>query len=291
MLLSNGGVLPWQPSALAQVAVIGHNARDARTQGGGSATVLPERVVSPLDGDPRGAARRRGHLRSSARSCRRAWPRCPLEQLTNPRTGEPGARVAVPATPTAPSSSPRTAGRRALVWFGGDAPIERGRDGRAAHHATPPTETGAVLLGFATGEHGRGCTSTAMLVRRRQARDRRAPTSVPRSSNPPSVTAAVARRGRAAPVDVRAEFDLGRPAARLAGVLSVDVGIAPDDSDPEGLIAEAAVAAPRQPTSPSSWSAPTRRSSPRATTARTSTCPAVRTTSCAPSRPRTRARS
>ena len=35
-----------------RVAVIGHNADFARSQGGGSATVLPEQVVSPLEGIP-----------------------------------------------------------------------------------------------------------------------------------------------------------------------------------------------------------------------------------------------
>ena len=40
----------WMPRPLDRIAVIGHNAREARTQGGGSATVLPEHIVSPLDG-------------------------------------------------------------------------------------------------------------------------------------------------------------------------------------------------------------------------------------------------
>ncbi|WIB37101.1 glycoside hydrolase family 3 C-terminal domain-containing protein [Curtobacterium sp. MCJR17_043] len=35
---------------MSRIAVIGHNADQARTQGGGSATVVPESVVSPLDG-------------------------------------------------------------------------------------------------------------------------------------------------------------------------------------------------------------------------------------------------
>ena len=43
-------VLPLNARALRSVAVLGHNAAVARAQGGGSATVLPERVVSPLDG-------------------------------------------------------------------------------------------------------------------------------------------------------------------------------------------------------------------------------------------------
>ena len=49
VLLANDGSLPLSP-ALSRIAVIGHNALEARTQGGGSATVLPEQIVTPLDG-------------------------------------------------------------------------------------------------------------------------------------------------------------------------------------------------------------------------------------------------
>ena len=48
VLLANDGLLPL--AAPARVAMIGEGARVARTQGGGSATVVPEAVVSPLDG-------------------------------------------------------------------------------------------------------------------------------------------------------------------------------------------------------------------------------------------------
>lgn len=48
VLLQNHGALPMQ--AATRIAVIGEGAREARTQGGGSATVIPAAVVSPLDG-------------------------------------------------------------------------------------------------------------------------------------------------------------------------------------------------------------------------------------------------
>lgn len=51
VLASNkGGVLPLDASNLSAIAVIGALARDASVLGGGSATVFPARVVSPLDG-------------------------------------------------------------------------------------------------------------------------------------------------------------------------------------------------------------------------------------------------
>lgn len=48
VLLSNNGILPLPPSP--SIALIGEGARFARTQGGGSATVIPAAVVSPANG-------------------------------------------------------------------------------------------------------------------------------------------------------------------------------------------------------------------------------------------------
>ncbi|MGW0969249.1 glycoside hydrolase family 3 C-terminal domain-containing protein [Streptomyces sp. NPDC002516] len=50
VLLSNRDVLPLDPARLRTVAVIGGHAVLPRVQGGGSAGVFPERVVTPLDG-------------------------------------------------------------------------------------------------------------------------------------------------------------------------------------------------------------------------------------------------
>ncbi|MEV6999562.1 glycoside hydrolase family 3 C-terminal domain-containing protein [Streptomyces sp. NPDC093982] len=48
LVRNQGGALPLRPNAT--VALIGAAARDARVLGGGSATVFPDRIVSPLDG-------------------------------------------------------------------------------------------------------------------------------------------------------------------------------------------------------------------------------------------------
>ncbi|QES50301.1 glycosyl hydrolase [Streptomyces venezuelae] len=50
LVRNEGGALPLDPGQGRTVALIGAAARDARVLGGGSATVFPERVVSPLDG-------------------------------------------------------------------------------------------------------------------------------------------------------------------------------------------------------------------------------------------------
>ncbi|MFF8375703.1 beta-glucosidase [Streptomyces sp. NPDC015661] len=50
LLRDPAGTLPLDASAVPSIALIGRAARDARFLGGGSATVYPARVVSPLDG-------------------------------------------------------------------------------------------------------------------------------------------------------------------------------------------------------------------------------------------------
>ncbi|MEV5201147.1 glycoside hydrolase family 3 C-terminal domain-containing protein [Streptomyces sp. NPDC053720] len=50
LLRNPAGTLPLDATAVPSIALIGRAARDARFLGGGSATVYPARVVSPLDG-------------------------------------------------------------------------------------------------------------------------------------------------------------------------------------------------------------------------------------------------
>jgi len=50
LLKNDGGVLPLDPAGLGVVALIGPNAANARIGGGGSASVLPPYVISPLQG-------------------------------------------------------------------------------------------------------------------------------------------------------------------------------------------------------------------------------------------------
>ncbi|MEU6052997.1 glycoside hydrolase family 3 C-terminal domain-containing protein [Streptomyces xanthochromogenes] len=50
LVRNEGQALPADPARVRRVALSGAAARDARVLGGGSATVFPERVVSPLDG-------------------------------------------------------------------------------------------------------------------------------------------------------------------------------------------------------------------------------------------------
>ncbi|MFJ2274532.1 glycoside hydrolase family 3 C-terminal domain-containing protein [Streptomyces sp. NPDC087866] len=93
LLRNEGGLLPLDPAALGSVAVIGPHATAVRIQGGGSAEVFPEDVVTPLAGVERAlegvaSVTYRPGLPPSAR------PR-PLgrDRARDPRDGEPGVLV------------------------------------------------------------------------------------------------------------------------------------------------------------------------------------------------------
>ncbi|WP_439331896.1 beta-glucosidase [Nonomuraea deserti] len=92
VLVRNEGELPWPAPGPRSVAVIGHNALQFRSQGGGSATVTPPYVISPLDG-----------LRAALPDAEITWTlgavtqeglaALPITRLTDPVSGEPGVRA------------------------------------------------------------------------------------------------------------------------------------------------------------------------------------------------------
>ena len=236
VLLQNDGVLPLDAAATTRVAIIGHNAREARTQGGGSATVLPEEVVSPLDAIR--AALPTADIRYEIGAIvQDGVAEIPLATIVNPVTGEPGLRVAFfDADGTELFAEDRRA--TALVWFGGDAPIGASRTVVLSTRYTP-SETGSIELGFAGANPGRLFVDGALVLD---------DTPVIEGTdlgaaflNPPSVTTAVSvESGRA--IDIRAEFTRASQGA-LDGALSVTLGIAPERTDPEELITRAVEAA------------------------------------------------
>lgn len=93
LLRNEGGLLPLDATALRSVAVIGPHAKAVRIQGGGSAEVFPEHVVTPLAGIERAldgvaAVTYRPGLPPS----RRPEP-LGRDRARDPRGGEPGVLV------------------------------------------------------------------------------------------------------------------------------------------------------------------------------------------------------
>ncbi|MFC9692091.1 glycoside hydrolase family 3 protein [Kribbella sp. NPDC056951] len=237
VLLRNADELPWNATGLQRVAVIGHNARDARTQGGGSATVIPSSVVSPLDG-LRAALPAAEVTYSIGAVVQEGVAELPLSTMTNPVTGRPGARARFLAA----DGSELYAEDRfssALVYLGGDAPIA---DTAVFEFSTTytPTESASALLGFASVGRGRIFADGNLLQEE---------FVVPAGTDlgaallsPPSVSTPLDLvAGR--PVDIRVELEVPTADGGLGNALSITVGLEPDRSNPQALIDEAVAAA------------------------------------------------
>ncbi|MCJ1686735.1 glycoside hydrolase family 3 C-terminal domain-containing protein [Rathayibacter sp. VKM Ac-2927] len=233
VLLRNEGELPWDASALTSVAVIGHNAREARTQGGGSATVLPEKVVTPLDGVRAALPHARVDYALGAVVQDGVAPLV-LETITNPITGEPGQRVRFLAEDGAELF---VEDRRAtsLVWFGGTAPIAASARVEFSTILTPAADA-TVRLGFAVAGTARVYVDGALFLEETLAAvgsDLGAALLAPPSvSAPLTVTAGT-------PVDIRIEYDIVHAEGDLEGALGFTYGLEPDATPADELIAEA----------------------------------------------------
>jgi beta-glucosidase len=237
VLLENRGELPWTAARLGSVAVIGDNAANARTQGGGSATVIPEYTVSPLEG-LRAALPGAAVSYSRGAVVQEGVAELPLAQMINPVTGQPGLRVRfLDAGGAELFAEDRRSS--ALVWFGGDTPIGRSATVELATRFTP-AESGPVRIGFATVGHGKIYVDGDLIV-----------DEIAESSHtdlgaalmaPPTATAEV-NLTAGTPVELRFDYDLAGRTGPMADLLSLRFGTEPATLDADALIAAAARAA------------------------------------------------
>ena len=93
LVRNEDAALPLDRGARTRVALLGPNVATARTQGGGSATVHPDHVVSPLDGlrDALGDGVELVHAVGAR--IRHGLEPVRLDQVRDPVSGEPGVRV------------------------------------------------------------------------------------------------------------------------------------------------------------------------------------------------------
>ncbi|MGM7698085.1 beta-glucosidase [Microbacterium sp. A84] len=235
VLLANNGILPL--AAPTRIAVIGHNARHARTQGGGSATVVPERVISPLEGIT--AAFPNSEVTYSLGAIvQEGLMALAPDAMRNPATGERGARVEfLGADGSVLYTEDRFAS--ALVYFGGDAPIS---DMTTFVFSTDytPSETGVLRLGFAFVGHGRIEIDGEVLV---DAESSMTGADLGAALlSPPSVSAPVHVQA-GIPVQIRARLTPLRRDGALHNAMGVKIGTEPAQTDARQLIEEAAAAA------------------------------------------------
>jgi beta-glucosidase len=237
LLRNEASTLPLNASALKRVAVIGHNALHARTQGGGSATVLPETIVTPIDGI-RAALPGAEVTYSVGAVVQKGIAELPLDSIVNPATGEPGMLVRfLDGSGEELFREDRLA--TSLTYFGGDAPIDSSSIIELSATWTPTT-TGEVLLGYAAVGRGRVFVDGELL--KEHFTESVGMDLGANLLSPPSASVAL-NVAEGTTVEVKVEFDMESRDKALAGVFGITMGLEADNSDPEGLIAEAAAAA------------------------------------------------
>ncbi|MCU1509084.1 MAG: beta-glucosidase [Glaciihabitans sp.] len=237
VLLRNEGELPWTASALSSVAVLGHNARFARSQGGGSATVLPEHVVSPLDGIT--AALPEASITFSLGAVvQQGVAELPLNRMTNPATGQPGLLVRF-LDDRGEEIFREDRRSSALVWFGGDAPLQQAHTVELTTGYLPEL-TGELLLGFAAVGTGRVYADDELVLD--ESVEAEGTDLGAALLAPPSISAAASVTA-GLPVRLRLEFDIPRGETSIPGALGLTFGIEPHNSRPDELIAQAVTAA------------------------------------------------
>ena len=148
LLRNQGDLLPLDPGGLTRVAVVGPGAARPRSQGGGSATVYPAAVVSPVEGlrAALGAGVEVVHGRGAR--VRRGLEPVTAAQVTDPGNGEPGVGVRFLDGDGAVLHAEHRLGGR-LIWMGEE--VLRG---------TATVEVAARLRARADGEHGIGVAGT-----------------------------------------------------------------------------------------------------------------------------------
>lgn len=93
LLRNEGGILPMDPQAISDLAVIGPAAVYPTIQGGGSAGVLPVSVDTPADALRAALAGQARVVTAVGCQTWQSLPEPPLESLHDPVTGQPGVRL------------------------------------------------------------------------------------------------------------------------------------------------------------------------------------------------------
>ena len=145
---NQGGVLPLDPAGLRRVAVVGPGTVRPRSQGGGSATVFPAAVVSPVEGLRAALGPGVEVVHGWGARIRRGLEPVSAGQVTDPGTGEPGVGVRfLDGDGAVLGAEHRLAGK--LIWTG-----------REVVAGTATVEVTARLRARVDGEHGIGVAGT-----------------------------------------------------------------------------------------------------------------------------------
>lgn len=233
VLVRNEGMLPIDPSSLSKVAVLGENARFARTQGGGSAEVVPGPIISPLDGLREALAGVAVEYGLGATVQSRFAPLNPAA-MTNPVTGRRGAHVRyLDAGGRELLVEERFAS--AITNFGGEAAIPGCAVVEIATTFTPDV-TAPVKLGFAYPGRGRLRVNGELLLD--ETIPGVGPEQIDAYFDPEWRTVDVPATENQ-PIELLLEYEPGEEIDGMYGSLSVILGMEPIAWDPEELIGDA----------------------------------------------------
>lgn len=123
LVRNDGPLLPLDPASLQRVAVLGPSAAAPRIQGGGSAAVMPDTVVSPIDGIRQLVGPDAQVDHAIGTRINRGPEPVGVDDVTDPDTGAPGLRVRLlDADGDALRDEHRLAGR--LVWSADEVPAD-----------------------------------------------------------------------------------------------------------------------------------------------------------------------
>lgn len=236
VMVKNDGLLPLDTTATRNVAVIGHNARYARTQGGGSATVVPERIITPLDGIRAAFGLDNVSYRVGA-VVQEGIAEFPLEKITNPVTGGPGMRVRF-LDSNGQELFAEDRRSTALVWFGGDAPVSASSTVQF-HTIYTPDESDTIRLGFSSVGHGRIFVNGVLV---HEATVEPVGTDLGAALLAPPAVSVPVEVAEGTPLQIRVELTT-RTTGALSNTLGITIGVEADNADPDALILEAVEAA------------------------------------------------
>ncbi len=238
VLVRNEGALPLPLEALSRVAVIGEHARRGVGQGGGSATVKPAYVVSPLAGlraalpDGVEIDYRLGAVTNNS------FSELDPDRMRNPDTGGAGAQLRFfDADGRLLHTEQRYASE--IVEFG-HRPFAPSIASLTFSTIYTPEEGGVLQVGFASPGHGRMRVDGQL--RLDEVISAVGVDQVGGFFDPPSVTAAIDVVADE-PIALEYEFTAGEIVDGVEGSFSVIFGVQPGPGDASALIDDAVAAA------------------------------------------------
>lgn len=236
VLLSNDGILPIDLKAAGKVALIGHNADAARTQGGGSATVHPKTVNTPLSALKALLGDKLTYARGAV--VQEGIAALPVDQITNPVTGTQGVRVEFYGE----DGSQIFAEDRNitdLIWIGSQAPVYLTK--RMTFHTTfTPDSTRTELLGYASMQRTKVTVDGVEVLN--QKLEAISGDQFEQLMSPPFASVAIEfEQGKA--YDLFFDVDMNGREGLAAAATMFQFGFEPDKSNPQRLIDEAVAVA------------------------------------------------